>query len=85
VANQDETANDLIFFQPKSARCAVEEFALLYGEHFQSAARGGLKQGFAKEFSVGRMNESVGGQNFREIRKRLSGGKKKTAALEFIP
>jgi hypothetical protein len=30
------------------------------------------------------MNESVGGQNSREIRKRFSGGKKKTAALEFI-
>jgi hypothetical protein len=84
LADLDETANYLILLQPKSATCAVEEFALLYGEHFQSAARSGVEQGFAKEFSVGSMNESVGGQNSREIGERLSGGEKKTAALEFI-
>jgi hypothetical protein len=43
-----------------------------------------VEQRFAKEFSVGRMNESVRSQNAREIRKRLSGGEKKTEAPEFI-
>jgi hypothetical protein len=43
-----------------------------------------MEQGFAKELSIGRVNESVRGQNSREIGERLSGSEKKTAALEFI-
>jgi hypothetical protein len=44
-----------------------------------------VEECFAEKFPVSSVNQCMRCENLQQIRKRLSGSKKKTAALEFIP
>jgi hypothetical protein len=43
-----------------------------------------VEESFAKEFTIGGVNQSMGRQNFFEGRERLRGGAEKAAAREFV-
>ena len=68
----------------KSVHGPFEQFALLSSERLEAAALACVEQCFAEKFPVSSVNQRMRRQNLRETRKRLSGSKKKTAALEFI-
>ncbi len=85
MAKIGEATTKFIRLYVKSVHGRFEQFALFSSERLEAAAFACVEQCFAEEFPVSSVNERMRRQNLREIRKRLSGSKKKTAALEFIP
>jgi hypothetical protein len=83
AAKFGDAAQKYIGPQSKTPSRLIEEFPLLDANRGQAAAGTGVKDRFAKEFSIGGVNQCVRRQNFVEGGKLLSGSEEQGSLAEF--
>src|ERR1700679_983026 len=63
----------------------VQQFSLFGALYLQPTASARAAKNFAEEFSIGRMNQSVGTQDLLQLWERFARGKKQPAAIQVVP